>query len=302
MQINDVCVIGMGPAGVTAAIYLKRFGFEPICFEPMMVGGKVNVTYEIQNYPGFMGMGPELAMKLEEQVKFNEIKIVRKSVKKVEKVDSVYKVVAGQEEYYFKAVIIATGLKEKEYKVPGEDKYQARGISRCAVCDGPLYRNKPVAVLGGGNSAVEECAYLATICSKVTLIHRRDEFRADEQLVNNLKKYQNIDIVKPYVIIDSEGDKKIQSLTLQNVIDSSVKKIDSEALFVYVGANPVTDFIDVKDILDERGQIITNENMETKSQGLFAAGDDRQTRLRQVATAVSDGAKAAYSVKEYLKK
>ena len=140
MQINDVCVIGMGPAGVTAAIYLKRFGFEPICFEPMMVGGKVNVTYEIQNYPGFMGMGPELAMKLEEQVKFNEIKIVRKSVKKVEKVDSVYKVVAGQEEYYFKAVIIATGLKEKEYKVPGEDKYQARGISRCAVCDGPLYR------------------------------------------------------------------------------------------------------------------------------------------------------------------
>ena len=174
MQINDVCVIGMGPAGVTAAIYLKRFGFEPICFEPMMVGGKVNVTYEIQNYPGFMGMGPELAMKLEEQVKFNEIKIVRKSVKKVEKVDSVYKVVAGQEEYYFKAVIIATGLKEKEYKVPGEDKYQARGISRCAVCDGPLYRNKPVAVLGGGNSAVEECAYLATICSKVTLIHRRD--------------------------------------------------------------------------------------------------------------------------------
>ena len=278
MQINDVCVIGMGPAGVTAAIYLKRFGFEPICFEPMMVGGKVNVTYEIQNYPGFMGMGPELAMKLEEQVKFNEIKIVRKSVKKVEKVDSVYKVVAGQEEYYFKAVIIATGLKEKEYKVPGEDKYQARGISRCAVCDGPLYRNKPVAVLGGGNSAVEECAYLATICSKVTLIHRRDEFRADEQLVNNLKKYQNIDIVTPYVIIDSE------------------------ALFVYVGANPVTDFIDVKDILDERGQIITNENMETKSQGLFAAGDDRQTRLRQVATAVSDGAKAAYSVKEYLKK
>lgn len=302
MQINDVCVVGMGPAGVTAAIYLKRFGFEPICFEPMMIGGKVNVTYEIQNYPGFMGMGPDLAMKLEEQVKFNEINVVRKTVKKIEKIDDIYKVIAGQEEYYFKSVIIATGLKEKEYIVPGEDKYQARGISRCAVCDGPLYRNKHVAVLGGGNSAVEECAYLASICSKVTLIHRRNEFRADEQLVNNLKKYKNIEIATPYVIIDSEGNRKIQELTIQNVTDNSTKKVDCEALFVYVGANPVTDFIEIKDVLDERGQIVTNENMETVSPGLFAAGDDRKTKLRQVATAVSDGARAAYSAKEYLKK
>lgn len=300
-NVSDVAVVGLGPAGVTAAIYLKRFGFEPICFEPQIIGGKVNVTYLIENYPGFHGSGPELAQKLAEQIEFYGIKKISRQVTGIRRLDETFEIVTEDESHLFKAVIIATGMQEKPYTVPGSEKYGGRGISRCAVCDGPLFRRREVAVVGGGNSAFEEAAYLATICSKVTLINRRTEFRADAQLVNEFRDSANTEIRAPYIIADSDGVNKIETLTLENTLDKSRVEIKTEGLFVYVGATPITDFLTINGLLDNRGFIMTDGTAGTAEPGLFAAGDVRVTPLRQVATAVADGAMAAFRAKDFLK-
>lgn len=300
-QVRDIAIIGLGPAGATAAIYLKRFGFDPICYEHQLVGGKINFTNIIDNYPGFQGEGQSLANNIAKQIEEYEIDILPLQVISVKKVDELFEVETAKGKELYKAVIIATGMTEKAYEVPGSAKYHSRAISRCAICDGPLFRNKEVVVVGGGNSAFEEAAYLASICSKVTLVNRRNEFRADSKLVEEFKELKNVSIKTPYVIIDSDGENKIESLTLENVEDKTVEVIKAEALFIYVGATPMTSLLQDLGALDEKGFVKTNIDMSTAVSGLYAIGDVRNTPLRQIATAVSDGALCAFAIKNRFK-
>lgn len=297
---GKVAVVGMGPAGVSASIYLKRFNISPICFEKAEIGGKINSTSEIENYPGYVGTVKGLIDNFNEQVKHYDIDVRKEQVEQISlKEDGTFLLVSDKAYYEFEAVLVCTGMKEKEYKVPSQEKYNGLGISRCAVCDGNFYRKQNVCVLGGGNSAFEEALYLASICSKVTLINRRGEFRADPSLVDEFKELPNTEILTPYVIKDSEGDFKLRKLVLENVEDNSLLDVETEGLFIYVGSSPVNDFIKIDNIADSR--ISTNEMMESRIPGLFVAGDCRNTPLRQIVTATNDGALASISIKKYLK-
>lgn len=300
-QVRDIAIIGVGPAGAAAAIYLKRFGFNPICYEYQMIGGKINFTNIIDNYPGFQGEGQNLAANIAKQIEEYDIAVIPSEVKVIRKKDDFFEVETANGKELYNVVIIATGMTEKAYEVPGSTKYKSRAISRCAICDGPLFRQKEVVVLGGGNSAFEEATYLASICSHVTLINRRSEFRADSKLVQEFKSLSNVEIKTPYVIKDSDGENKIESLTLENVEDKTTETIKADALFIYIGAIPMTSLLEELDALDERGFIKTNMDMSTSVKGLYAIGDVRNTPLRQIATAVSDGALCAFAIKNYLK-
>ena len=299
---GKVGIIGMGPAGITASIYLKRFNIEPICFEKGEIGGKVNTTSEIENYPGYVGSVENLLNNFKTQLKNYNIDVRHETVEQVLfNDDETFKIVTDNAYYQFDAVLLATGLKEREYKIPNQETYNSLGISRCAVCDGNFYRNLPVCVVGGGNSAFEEALYLASICSKVTLINRRDEFRADKSLVDEFRSLKNTEILTPYVISNSKGDMKLRHLTLTNPNDNTTREIDTEGLFIYVGSAPVSEFIKIDNLVNARGFVPTNNVMETSVKGFFVAGDCRDTPLRQIVTATNDGALASISIRKFLK-
>lgn len=293
---KEVAVIGLGPGGVSAAIYLKRYGMVPYCFEKELVGGKVNKTEKIENYAGVKSIsGPDLGMLLEEQLRSFEIKPIFKEVKRISlNEDGTFKVQYGKDlEHDFKYVLLANGLGEKPFPIQGEETFHKRGISRCAICDGPLYKGKDVAVIGAGNSAFEEAIYLASVCNHVTLIARRTQFRAQEAVVEQFNKLNNVTLLAPYDVISSYGDKSLETLTVRNKETGEEQVLNIQGLFLYVGEIAVTNFLDIPGLADEKGYLITDENMMTKVKNLYAAGDCRTTALRQVATATSDGALAA---------
>lgn len=296
MEKNEVCIIGLGPSGVSAAIYLKRYGMNPICFEKELVGGKVNKTEKIENYAGLLSIaGPDLGMQLEDQLNKFSIKPIYQEVKEVSlNDDGTFSVVTNKQKRDFKYVILANGLGEREFHIPGEDSFRCRGISRCAICDGSFYQGKDVAVIGAGNSAFEEASYLADICSHVSLIARRKEFRAQESVVEIFKNKSNTDIYAPYNALSCTGnDKGITALTIKNSESGEEKTLDIKGLFLYVGEQSESGFVKIDGIKDEKGIYITDEHRETKMKNLFAIGDARDTLLRQVATATGDGAIAA---------
>jgi thioredoxin reductase (NADPH) len=298
----DVIVIGSGPAGMTAAIYAKRAGLNVLILEVSAPGGQINKTVLIENYPGFKEIdGPSLAMKIFEQVTSlnieyrygNVLEIVDEGDNKLVKTD--------KEELLCKAVIIATGRKSKELGIENEKRLTGRGISWCAICDGPLFKNKEVVVIGGGNSAAEESLYLSEIASKVTLIHRRNELRADNILQNRIKSNPKIEVLWDTIPIKfNEKDNKLASITVINKNTNQEYDINCAGVFIYVGFVPVTNMLEHYDILDELGYVITDENMRTKVKGIYAAGDVRKKELFQITTAISDGAIAAISVNQDL--
>ncbi|MFA5602744.1 MAG: thioredoxin-disulfide reductase [Bacilli bacterium] len=298
----DVIIIGSGPAGMTAAIYAKRAGLNVLILEGSAPGGQINKTVLIENYPGFKEIdGPSLAIKMFEQISSlnieyrygNVLEIIDKGNNKLVKTD--------KEEILGKAVIIATGRKSKELGIENENKLTGRGISWCAVCDGPLFKNKEVIVIGGGNSAVEESLYLSDIASKVTLIHRRNELRADNILQDKIKNNPKINILWDTIPIKfNEKDNKLDSVTVKNKVTDKEYDINCDGIFIYIGFIPVTNIINKFDISDKMGYIITDEDMRTKVKGIYAAGDVRKKELFQITTAISDGAIAAISVKNDL--
>ncbi len=298
MDKKDVAVIGLGPGGVSAAIYLKRYGMNPICYEKELIGGKVNKTEKIENYAGIPSVsGPDLGMKLEEQLDKFSIRPIYQDVKKVTgNEDGTFTVTTskGSKDFYY--VILANGLGEKPFPIEGEDKFRRRGISRCAICDGSFYQGKDVAVVGAGNSAFEEATYLSDICSHVTLIARRNEFRAQESVVEEFRNRKNTEILAPYHIISADGETSISSVIVQNNETKEEKTLLVSGLFLYVGEEATSSFVDIPEIKDEKGIIITDDRMETKVSHLYAIGDCRNTSLRQVVTATSDGAIAATSI------
>lgn len=301
--MSKVVVIGAGPAGITASIYLKRAGIELVLIEKMMPGGKISLTHKIDNYPGFSSIGgSDLANQMMNQLMENNIEIVFDEVSEVVKEENRFIVRTTYGEYDADAVIVATGTVERKLGIPGEKEFFAKGVSTCAVCDGGFFKGQPMAIIGGGNSALEEALYLSSITNKVYVVHRRDEFRADQILVDKIKEDPNIEIVTPYNPIEVKGEKMVSSLVLKHAKTDELKEIEIKAMFAYIGAEPNTSFVNIPTIFDEKGYINVNSEMETIVLGLFACGDCIKKNLRQVVTACGDGAVAAMSAVHYLKK
>lgn len=301
--MSRVVIVGAGPAGITAAIYLKRGGIEPILIEKMMPGGKVSLTHKVDNYPGFSSIGgSDLANEFMNQLMANNIEIVFDEVTKITQLEDGFCVKTLYNEYQVDAVIVATGTIEKKLGIPGEKEFFAKGVSSCAVCDGGFFKGQPMAIIGGGNSALEEALYLSSITNKVYVVHRRNEFRADQILVDRIKKDEHIEILTPYIPLEVKGDKMVSSLVLQNVETKEQKEISINAMFAYIGADANTSFIDIKGLLDDKGYLVVDSEMTTSIPGLFACGDCIKKNLRQVVTACGDGAIAAMSCVHYLNK
>ena len=302
-ELYDLVIIGAGPAGLTAAIYASRANLSVLVIESGVNGGKLSKTYEIENYPGIKKIGGlELANQLTEHGQQFGAKLIAGEVKQViDNGDLKTVVLLSEKMYDAKAIIVATGTKERQLDLPESDKYTGRGISYCAVCDGFFYRNKDVVIIGGGNSALEESLFLASIANKVTIVIRRDEFRAERKVVDKVKENEKINIITKHLpeqlVIE---DDKIVGITIKNVDTGELTTLDCAGIFPYIGADPCTDFLD-KSILDDKGYIITNPDMSTSIKGIYAAGDCIQKDLRQVVTACNDGAIAANSVNKYLK-
>ena len=294
MKRTSVCIIGAGPSGITAAIYLKRANIPFIFFEKNMPGGKIPLTSRIDNYPGFInGDGVTLALQMIEQLNKNEIEVTYEEVHSVYKKDDIFIVESSKDMYECTYVILATGTKERKLGLKEEDKYLNKGISFCAICDGALYKNKDVALIGGGNSALEEALYLSSIVNKVYLIHRRNEFRGESLLLDRVKKQDNIIIYTPYVIKNIFGEDRVESI----IISSLEKEIELKVsgIFIYIGMNPSLEII--KDQIEiDNGYALVNEDMMTSLTNLYAIGDVRKKSLRQIVTAVNDGAIASDSI------
>ncbi len=298
MDKKEVAIIGLGPSGVSAAIYLKRYGMTPVCYERELIGGKVNKTEKIENYAGIPSVsGPDLGMKLEEQLDKFSIRPIYQDVKEVKRNEDGSFTVStskGSKDFYY--VILANGLGEKPFPIPGEETFRKRGISRCAICDGSFYQGKDVAVIGAGNAAFEEATYLSDICSHVTLIARRREFRAQESVVREFKERKNTEILAPYHVISAKGENSISSIVVENNETKEEKTLLISGLFLYVGEEATSSFVNISEVKDEKGIILTDNRMETQVSHLYAIGDCRNTSLRQVVTATSDGAIAATSI------
>ncbi len=296
-KVYDAAIIGMGPAGISASIYLKRGGIDPLCFEMGEVGGTLNKLEEIENYPSFVGSGKQLAELMKKQLEHFNINVIKQQVLSVnDNFDGTYLIRTVGFTYLVKGVIIASGIKQNPITIPGGNKYNNLGISRCAECDGPFSKNKPVAVFSSNSNGAKEALYLATICSKVYFINPEENISGDQKIVNRLASLDNVEIFNSTKIKDTAGTRKIEKILL-----SSGKELDVNALFIFIGATPITEFLGYMDITDKFGQIKVDDKMQTSQKGIFACGDDRVTPLRQVITAVSDGGLAGIGLRNYLR-
>lgn len=293
--MTDIAVIGAGTAGLTAAIYARRAGRSVVVFEGEAPGGQIINTPKVDNFPAMPGIsGYEYANKLYEQAQDQGAEFVFDTVRKVEGSYEEGFRLTGEYGSYCEArtLIIATGVKRRQMGIDGEQEYAGRGISYCATCDGAFFKGKTAAVFGGGNTAVEDAIYLAGICSKVYIIHRRLQFRADQALVDELLSYDNVETKLPFTVSGINGGKTLESVTLTS-IDGHEEELATDALFVAIGLIPDNSVF--KDLveLDPEGYVIADENCETSAPGVFAAGDCRVKEIRQLVTAASDGATAA---------
>lgn len=302
MNVYDVIIIGAGPAGVTAAIYAKRAGLNMLIIEQNAIsGGQIMYTNAIDNYPGLPGInGFELGMKFKEHMEKAGIDMISAQVTKIETEENIKKVVTEEKIYTTKTVILATGSRYRKLNVTGEDRLTGHGVSYCATCDGAFFRNKEVAVAGGGNVAVQDAIYLSKICKKVYLIHRRDELKADKTLQNKLFDITNVEILWNCVITSVDGDDRVESVTIHNNEKSITSKLQINGIFVAAGREPNTDMIMEKNVLNSNNYVIADEDCASKIPGIYAAGDIRTKSLRQIVTAVADGANAVQSVQKYL--
>ena len=301
-KIYDVIIVGAGPAGMTAAVYTSRGNLSTLMLERGMPGGQMANTEEIENYPGFETiLGPELSTKMFEHAKAFGAEYAYGDVTEVIDEGNYKTIKSGNKEYKARAIIITTGAEYKKMGVPGEKELTGFGVSYCAVCDGAFFKKKNIVVIGGGDSAVEEGGYLTRFADKVTIIHRRDELRAQKILQDRAFANEKIDFIWNSTVKQVNGkDGKISSVTLVSTVDGTETEFETEGMFVYIGMDPLTAPFKNLGILDEHGYVVTNENMETSVPGIYAAGDVRQKMLRQVVTATGDGSIAAQTCQKYL--
>lgn len=301
-RLYDVVIIGAGPAGMTAAVYASRANLDTLMLERGVPGGQMADTELIENYPGFESiLGPELSNKMFEHSQNFGAQYAYGAVDRVEDHGHYKEVIAGDKTYKTKTIIITTGAEYRKIGVPGEEELTGRGVSYCAVCDGAFFKEQEIVVIGGGDSAVEEGMYLTRFADKVTIIHRRDELRAQKILQDRAFANDKIEFVWDTVVEEiKEADGKVGSLLLKNVKTEETYEYDTTGVFVYVGTVPLSDPFKSLGIVDEEGYVPTNENMETAVPGIYAAGDIRVKDLRQVVTATGDGSIAAETAIEYI--
>jgi thioredoxin reductase (NADPH) len=298
----DVAIIGAGPAGMTAAVYASRANLSTVMIERGMPGGQMANTEEVENFPGFeMVTGPDLSTKMFEHAKTFGAKYQYGDIKSVEDKGD-YKVVdLGNSQITAHAVIITTGAEYKKIGVPGEQELGGRGVSYCAVCDGAFFKGKKLFVIGGGDSAVEEGTFLTKFADSVTVVHRRDELRAQKILQDRAFKNDKIDFIWNHTLKTiNEKDGKVGSVTLASTIDGTEETLDADGVFVYIGMKPLTAPFENLGITNEVGYILTDDDMKTSVPGIYAAGDVREKGLRQIVTATGDGSIAAQSVQAYI--
>ncbi len=303
-KIYDVVVIGSGPAGMTAALYASRSNLSTLILERGLPGGQMNNTAEIENYPGFNSiLGPELSEKMFEGSKQFGTEYAYADVQEIQQGIEYKTIIAGKKIFKTRSIVIATGAEYRKLGVSGENEYNGRGVSYCAVCDGAFFRNKELVVIGGGDSAVQEGTYLTQFAKKVTIVHRRDELRAQKILQDRAFKNEKIDFIWDSIVESIYGDdNKVTGVKIRNVHTNEEQEFAADGAFVYVGILPNTDKFRDLGITDEEGWIPTNETMESLQTGIFAVGDVRLTPLRQVATAVGDGSLAGNAVFHYVEK
>ena len=299
----DVVIAGGGPAGLTAAIYTARENLRTLILDKMLCGGWLNMTGVIENYPGFPGgiNGMELGARFKEQAQKFGVGIRElEEVKGVEPAGATISVETAKESYETRSLIVTPGSRIRELGLPGERELLGKGVSYCATCDGPLYRDRVVAVIGGGNAALEEALFLTKFASRVYLIHRRDKFRGEKFVVGELEKTGKVNFVMDSLPISINGENGVESITVKNKLTEKEKLIEVEGVFIFVGVEPNTEFLQGVVEMDEGGFIKTDVNMRTSIPRIFAAGDVRAGNLRQIAIACGEGTVAALSVRDLL--
>ncbi len=303
MADYDVIIIGAGPAGITAGIYLARAGRKTVIIEAGVPGGQVFINHLVENYPGFPEAipGSELAERMEKQVTRLGVEIKNLPVSKLTKLKSgEFELEAFSQKLTSKAVILATGSKPKHLGISGEERLFGAGVSYCSTCDGMFFKGKDVVVIGGGNSALHGAEYLERICKTVTLIHRREEFRGDVFLVERMKKDSNVKFLLGNTVHEVIGEKKVEGLKIKNVKTGKEDVVKCDGVFIYVGYEPQSSLAQGLVEMDEYGYIITKPDLSTSLAGLYAAGDVTKKPFRQIVTAVNDGCEAALNADKYL--
>lgn len=299
-KIYDVIIVGAGPAGLTAAIYAKRAELSTMLIERYGAGGQILNTYEVDNYPGLPGIsGVELGQKMSDHADKLGVERVSAEVESMSLTGSVKVITTDSGEYSAKSVILASGNSPRQLGIPGEEELTGCGVSYCATCDGAFFKGKSVAVIGGGDVAVEDAIFLARGCRKVYLVHRRDELRATKTLQSALMQLPNVEVIWDSVPESIKGEDMVEALDIRNVKTEEKSSLAVSGVFVAVGNTPNASYIDGVD-RNDAGYIMAGEDCRTNVPGVFAAGDVRTKQLRQVSTAVADGANAITSVQNYL--
>lgn len=301
MEEYDLLIIGGGPAGITAGIYGGRANLKTLIVEKSSFGGQMLFASHIENYPGFKRIsGSSLTQKMLGTLSLFNIDKVNLKINKIEPSNSSWVVISQKRGFVAKAVIIATGTYPRKLNIKGEDEFLGCGVSYCAVCDGAFFENEKVAVIGGGDSAVQEALFLTQYVSEVFLIHRRDRFRAAKELSQRAENNQKINIIRDSIVNEINGGKMVESITIENVKTAEMSKMPVKGIFIYAGSVPNSFFLGDYVSYNADGFILADSNMSTISKGIFAAGDVREKPLRQISTAVGDGAVAAMSAIEYI--
>ena len=298
----DIIIIGSGPAGLSAAIYAQRACLDTIVIEKNGIsGGQVLNNWEVDNYPGFPGVtGFELSRQFREHANKLGARVVQDEVVQVELSGNVKKVVCEEETYEARCVILASGAHHRTLEVPGEEELRGAGVSYCATCDGAFFRGRTVAVVGGGDAALEDAIFLARMCEKVYIVHRRDKLRGAKRLQERLQALENIEFVWNSETVAIEGNAQVEALRLRQTKTGEEKRLDVDGVFIAVGIAPESELYAGQLELDEQGYIRADESGQTSVPGVFAAGDVRTKALRQILTAASDGANCVASAERYL--
>ena len=304
-MVYDVIIVGGGPSGMTSAIYSSRARLKTLLIEKAGCGGQIAITDNIENYPGFeQGInGFELATKMQTQATNFGTEFVYGEAVSFQLNDKIKKIVLlDNKEYLAKTIIISSGASFKKLGIKGEQDFIGKGVSYCATCDAPFFRNKEIVVIGGGDSALQEALYLTKFAVKVNLIHRRNEFRAAKILQEKVFKEQKINVIFDSVVEEISGKDVLEQVTLKNIKTNTISQLSVNGVFIFVGWTPNTNFLNNQLKLNKQGYIITDDKMNTSIEGVFACGDVREKTLRQVVTAAGDGAIAANSAQHYLEK
>lgn len=301
-EIYDAVIIGGGPAGLSAGLYGSRARLDTLIIEKSKYGGQTTTTSELENYPGSIPncTGPSLSQRMKEQAASFGTKFAKDEVVSIDASSDIRIVKCKDEQYHARTVIIASGAEPAMAGFKGESEFRGRGVSYCATCDADFFTDLDVALIGGGDSALTEALYLTKFVNKLTIVHRRDAFRGTKSLQERVFDNPKIDIAWNSIPVGIVGDEIVEGLNIKNKLTGEVTTLEVNGVFVFVGLNPLSDFLKGFVDMDEKGYILTDDEMKTNIPGVFAAGDVRQKTLRQVITAASDGAVAATAAERYI--